>query len=495
MKKFKILAITCISLTASVSWGFGKKHPDPAPSPSDTPVAVATVAPNAILANVGEIKLPLPEIETLPNGMEIVWFLSDNLPITDLAMVIKSGYRDDPTGKSGVSELLASTLDRGADGMTAQQLAKAVEELGASRYISADEETFTLGTHGLSPDADTLLDILAKVTFKADLAQSEVAREQDLLLDRWNHLADYGESLAGLAYRRALTAGTSYGRGNFSSISEFKKIKRQDLVDYYHKNFTPKNAILTVVGRLDKAKFRAKILADFGSWTGEAPVKKYKNYTDARTKVAKNQILLIDRKGLTQAQIRIGFHAPLITSPDHYPLSVGNALLGEYFNSRLNALIRDKLGLTYGIESSFSYSRDFAAMTITSSTRNETVGQLVQRTIEVLKGLKKGPIPDEEVQMAKEYLVGGFPLSTSTLGAVATRWMAGYLFNLGPNYLNEFVAKVSGVTAPEVQSAVAKSFDLDNLVIVIAGDSKALIPNLKESGFKSVKKLNSKDLL
>jgi zinc protease len=215
MKKFKILAITCISLTASVSWGFGKKHPDPAPSPSDTPVAVATVAPNAILANVGEIKLPLPEIETLPNGMEIVWFLSDNLPITDLAMVIKSGYRDDPTGKSGVSELLASTLDRGADGMTAQQLAKAVEELGASRYISADEETFTLGTHGLSPDADTLLDILAKVTFKADLAQSEVAREQDLLLDRWNHLADYGESLAGLAYRRALTAGTSYGRGNF----------------------------------------------------------------------------------------------------------------------------------------------------------------------------------------------------------------------------------------------------------------------------------------
>jgi zinc protease len=437
----------------------------------------------------------MPEIETLPNGMQIVWFLSDNLPITDLAMVIKSGYRDDPAGKSGVSELLASTLDRGADGMTAQQLAKAVEELGASRYISADEETFTLGTHGLSPDADTLLDILAKVTFKADLTQAEVSREQDLLLDRWNHLADYGESLAALAYRRALTAGTSYGRGNFSSISEFKRIKRQDLVDYYKKNFTPKNAILTVVGRLDKEKFRAKILADFGSWSGEAPMKKYRNFTDAKTKVAKNQILLIDRKGLTQAQIRIGFHAPLITSPDHYPLSVGNALLGEYFNSRLNALIRDKLGLTYGIESSFSYSRDFAAMTITSSTRNETVGQLVQRTIEVLKGMKKGPIPDEEVQMAKEYLVGGFPLSTSTLGAVATRWMAGYLFNLGPNYLNEFVAKVSGVSAADVQAAVAKSFDIDNLVIVIAGDSKSLIPNLKESGFKSVKKLSSKDLL
>jgi len=198
---------------------------------------------------------------------------------------------------------------------------------------------------------------------------------------------------------------------------------------------------------------------------------------------------------LTQAQVRMGFRAPAITSPDHYPLSVGNAMLGEYFNSRLNSLIRDKLGLTYGISSGFSYSRDLAVLTISSATRNESVGELVDKTIGVLKAMKKGPIPSEEVDMAKEYLIGGFPLSTSTLGAVATRWMAGYLFDLGPNYLNEFVSKVSNVNADDVQKSVTRDFDLDHLVIVIAGDAKSIMASLKESGFKSVKKIEVKDLL
>ena len=146
-------------------------------------------------ANSSEIKLPLPEIETLPNGLTVVWFLSDKIPVTDLALVIKSGFRDDPVGKTGVAELLANALDRGAAGLSAQQIAKSVEELGATRYISSDEETFTLGMHGLAPDADALLDILAKIALQPDFVPAELTREQDLLLDRWNHLADYGESV------------------------------------------------------------------------------------------------------------------------------------------------------------------------------------------------------------------------------------------------------------------------------------------------------------
>jgi len=97
--------------------------------------------------------------------------------------------------------------------------------------------------------------------------------------------------------------------------------------------------------------------------------------------------------------------------------------------------------------------------------------------------------------MAKEYLIGGFPLSTSTLGAVASRWMGGYIFDLGPAYLNEFVPKVAQVTAPDVLAAVRKDFDLNRLVIVVAGDSKSIVSSLKEAGFKSYKKITPKDLM
>jgi zinc protease len=424
-----------------------------------------------------------------------VWFLNDQLPVVDLALLVKSGYRDDPQGKTGVSELLAAALDRGAAGLSAEEIAKQVEQLGASRYISAEEETFSLGMHGLAPDAGTLLDILAKISLQPNFKRDEVLREKARLLDRWNHLGDYGDALASLAYRRVLTANTSYNRGNFYSISEFNRVGPDDVQTFYKKNFTPKNAILMVVGRVDQKTYREKIVALFGGWNGEAPKRQYKITSDSRLHAGKGRIVVVDRKGLNQAQVRIGFRAPLVRAPEHYALTTMNALLGEYFNSRLNLLIRDKLGLTYGISSSFAYSRDFASMTIAAATRNQSVGELIHQTIDVLKNLKKGPIPQEEVDTSKEYLIGGFPLSTSTLGAVAARWMSGFIFDLGPDYLNEFVPKISQVKSDDVLAAVKKDFDLDNLVIVVAGESKEIEASLKESGYKSLSRVTIKDLM
>ena len=460
-------------------------------------VALSLVAPLTGLAPAlaAELKLPVPELETLPNGLQLAWFLSDNLPIVDIAMLVKSGYRDDPAGKTGTAELVSSLLDRGAAGLNAQQLARAVEMLGASRYASSDDDTFSVGMHGLAPDAGTLLDLLAKLVLQPEFPAAEVEREHARILDRWSHIGDYSETLAGIAFRRILTAGTSYGRGSFLSIDEFKKVSRADVVGYHKRHFTPRNSILMVVGRVNKEEFRKRILQAFGAWQGEAPAREYKPFTDKRLKMSRRgELVVLDRPAQNQAQVRIGFKAPPFTSPDHYSLVVANALLGEYFNSRLNALIRDKLSLTYGISSSFAYSKDFASFSIGAATRTEQAGQLIQKTLEVLRGLKKGPLGEDEFTMAKDYLVGGFPLGTSTLGAVASRWLAGYIFDMGPGYLNEFIPKIRAVTREDVVRSVAAHFDLDGAVIVVAGNSKEIEKSLAASGLKPVRRVTLADL-
>ncbi|MCM2324795.1 MAG: insulinase family protein, partial [Oligoflexia bacterium] len=152
-------------------------------------------------------------------------------------------------------------------------------------------------------------------------------------------------------------------------------------------------------------------------------------------------------------------------------------------------------GLTYGIGSGFSYSKDLASFGISSATRNEAVGKLVRESVRVLRELKSGPIPEEEVATAKEYLVGGFPLSTATLSAVAARWLGGTIFGLGPEYLNEFIPRVGAVKASDVSAAVAKDFDLSQLVIVIAGDAKEIRKGLAGYPSREVIRLGVKDLL
>lgn len=441
-----------------------------------------------------DFKLPVPDVEKLPNGMRIVWFTSDRLPVVDFEMLFRSGSRDDLPGKSGTAELLAAALDRGAGGLSTQEIAEKVESLGASRSASSDDDSFQVSFHGLAPDASTLMDLMAKVVLQPALPAGEIKREQDRMLDGWSRLADYGDSLVDLAFRRSLTEGTVYARGAVLSSKELGGLKRGDLVQWWKKNFTPQNATLMVVGRVDRKAMRDQIVALFGGWKGVAPHHDKKAYRTAGFVPHAKEVLLLDRPNLNQAQVRIGFRAPLVKDPRHFPLTVANALLGEYFHSRLNTLIRDQLGLTYGIGSSISYSRDLALFSVSAATRNEATGELLQKTLEVLHGLKSSPVPEDEVTTAKDYLIGGFPLSTATLEGVAGRWLLNDLYDLGPNRLNEFVPHISAVKAKNVNSAVSSSFDLSHMVIAVAGDASAIEPVLKKAGFK-VRRVSAKSLI
>lgn len=458
-------------------------------APSPTSAAEPSVHP------AGPAELPMPTIETLPNGLQIVWYLDNKLPVVDMMMLVKSGYRDDPAGKSGTAELLAASLDRGAGGMNTQTLARSIENLGASRSFSAEEDSFTLSMHGLAPDGLMLLELLSKVALHPDLSEVEVNRQHDRIVDRWSHTSDFPEALATLAFQRIAAAGTPYGRGNFKSVAEFKNVGRADIQAFYKTHFTPKNAILMIVGRAKQDDFRKRIGEVFGAWQGEAPVKTKAVYTDTRLQAKPGDIVIVNRPGLNEAQVRMGFKGPDLKAPEHYSLVVANALFGEYFNSKLNSVIRDKLSLTYSISSTFFYSKDLGRFAISSSTRNESVGQLIQKTREILAETRDGFISNEEVTTAKEYLIGGYPLTIANISSIASRWLNGWFFDLGPNYLNEFVPKISAVSRQDVVTAAQKDFDLPGLYTVVAGNASEIEKSLSPDQRKRVKRVAASDLM
>ncbi len=398
-------------------------------------------------------------------------------------------------GKTGTASILGALLDRGAGGLSSQQIARAVESLGATRFAGAGEDSFVIGMHGLAIDAETLLELLGKMVLSPELSQKEFDRERARMLDQWTHLGDHAESLASFVYERMMSVGTPYARGGFLSAEEFRKVTREDVVAFHRRHFTPKNALFVVVGRVERESFRKKIGSVFGAWAGEAPLPGPDVLQAGFQRPKGQSVIVVNRPGLSQAQVRMGFRAPLITSPDRYPLMVLNALTGEYFYSRLNALIREQMGLTYGIGSSFSYLRDSARFTIGSATQNETAGKLVRKTLDVLETLKRGEISSEEITMAKDYLKGSFPLSVSTLGAVASRWMTGTVFGLGPEYLNEFIPRTLAVQREQVLAAARAHLKLDEMLIVVAGDAREIVPSLNSAGFKPAKVFQVKELI
>ncbi|MGK5087787.1 pitrilysin family protein [Bdellovibrionota bacterium FG-2] len=468
-------------------------------------VIALLVCQTLLFFSTAQAALQEPEVEVLPNGLTVAWFTSPKLPIVDFIFLVKAGSKDDPVGKSGTAQLVAATLDQGAAGMSAQQIGRAIESLGATRSVSAEEDVFTASVHGLASDGRRLLDLLFKIAIQPDFPLPEVTREQARILDRWSHLKDYSDSLASLALGRLLTWGSPYQRGGFLSSTEFQNVNRGDL-DAFHKTyFLPSNAILTVVGQVKREELRPLLLKEFGDSEKFPPSEVVRiparGFFDPRLKSATTsaqgafrRIVVVERPLLKQVQIRIGVRAPLIGDPEHYALVVGNALIGELFNSRLNGLIRDQLGLTYGVQSSFSYKKEFASFSIATSTRTDQVGLVLQKTVEVLRQLQEGQLTQEEVKVAKEFLLGGFPLSTSTLESVASHWLVGMVFDRGAGYLNEFSPRVKAVTRDQVVAALRKHLNLNNLVIVVAGPSSEIEKSLVVSGFKSLKRLTVKDL-
>lgn len=464
-----------------------------------------SVIPNsgAYAASLSDFRLPSPTVETLPNGMKIAWFLDDKLPLVDLALMVESGTKNDPRGKSGTVELLSRLLERGSNGLDAQQIAERVESLGASGFATSDEEGITIGMHGLSQDADSLLETLAWMALRPAFLPTEYQREKNRIAESWRHLPDSVDSLSGYAFGRAILSGTVYGRGSLQDLKQLSKVSLTDVKAFHRLHFVPKNTIFMVVGRVDRNEFRKKIIASFGSWIGEVPKKTTFAFTDPRLSlnlgkkmaIEKRDVLVIDRPGMPQAQVRIGFRVPGIRSSSRYSLQVANALLGEYFNSRLNLIVRDRLGLAYGIQSSLTYFKDVAFFSIASATASVSTGKLVEETVRQLRLVKAADILNEEVDVSKEYLLGGYPLSVSTLGAVANRWLNGYAFDLGPDYMNEFMPKILSVTRDSVISAVEESFHLDQMVIVIAGDAKAIEKSLRAKGFKHFRRIPAKSLL
>jgi zinc protease len=443
-------------------------------------------------------RLPEPLVETLPNGMKIAWFVDDKLPLVDLSLLVESGTRYDPAGKSGTVELTSRLLERGSGGLAAQEMARRVERLGASGAAGADEEGISVSMHGLSQDADELLEILALMVLRPNFREDEFAREKRRVEESWRHLADSAEVLSGFAFGRAILGGTPYARGNLQDLKNLRAVKLQDVRAFHRAHFVPKNAILVVVGRVDRAAYRTRIDRLFGAWSGALPKKVDVIYRDPRFAAKKgpgDEVLLVDRPDLPQAQLRLGFPIPGLRSKSRYSLAVANALLGEYFNSRLNLVVRDRMGLAYGIESHLTYMKDASFLSIASATAAPNAGKLLEETIRQLRLVRAGDILKEEVDVSKDFLLGGFPLGLSTLGAVATRWLHGYTFNLGPDYLNSFIPKIAAVSRESVLAAISEAFTLERMIIVISGDAKAIEKSLRERGFKKIRKVKARSLI
>ncbi len=407
------------------------------------------------------------------------------VPVVNLRLVVRGGSADDPDGLEGVASVSTSLMREGTTTRSATELAKAFDFLGGSLSTGAGLDYCAVNGEVLKKDIDTELELFADVVLNPVFPEEELEREQKQRLADLEALKEDPGSVADRVFTKTVYGSHAYGRK--ASKASLTSLTRDYLVEFYQQHFVPNNSILVVVGDFDSREMLSKVTSKFSAWKqGE----RNQHTLSLPQTLHGRTVLLVNKPDATQTQIRIGNIGIDVKNPDNFAIEVASGLFGGGFTSRLEDELRVKRSLTYGVGSGFSSNLFGGTYSISTFTKNETVGKTADVVLEELKKFRDQGARNDEVVKAQNYLAGGFARGLQRPEALAASITDIELYGYPSDYLSTYIQKLKAVTPGDVQRIAKQYFLLDDLLFVFVGPAREIIPLVQKYGSVNVMELN-----
>ena len=440
-----------------------------------TPAAAAQrIAPPEPTAAIQPV-LPTIVEQRLANGMRLVTVERRDLPLVTAQVVATGGALTDRAARAGTAAMTATLMTKGTRSRSAEQIARAIESLGASIDTAGERDGAGVAMTVKSDQLDPAMTILADVVRAPAFAAEEVERARAQAIDSLAVTLKSPAQLASLAATRAVFGTAPYGAPLEGTPVSLKAITRADIQQSHAGTWRPSQTALVMVGDVTPAAALSLAQRLFGDWKegGTAP----------RLPVAAAppapRVIVVDMPDAPQAGVVVSRPGIARADPRFYPLSVANTVLGGGFSSRLNQEIRIKRGLAYGASSSLQARRLPGSVAAATQTKNETAAEVVSLIAAEMTRIGSTPIPAAELATRKAVLVGGFGRRIETTGGIADT-LGDYILQSVP--LAEFATytrDVEAVTPQAAQAAGAALLAPGAASIVVAGNAKAFLPALR----------------
>lgn len=428
------------------------------------------------LAAPKALVLPAMSERLLPNGLRLVVVEQHELPMVDVALVVRSGSEVDPVDKKGLATLTASLLDQGAGTRDALAIADQVGFLAIRLGTSSTFDRSTVSLHSTRAALDSALALMADVALRPTFAQADFDRFKGTRLTALLQEADRGPALADRAFARIVFGENHpYGNSSAGTRESNESIARTDIAAFWKTWYRPNNTTLVIVGDLTLAQAEVYASKAFGSWErAEVPTVSVPTPPSPRG----TTIYIVDKPKAAQSSFRLGSVGVARSTKDYYPLMVMNTTLGGSFTSRLNQNLRERKGYTYGARSAFTMRRDAGPFTASAEIATANTDSALFEFMKELRAIRT-PLPAAELAKTKRYLQLGYAEEFESTSDIAAQVSALVPFGLPLSTLNSFNGGIGAVTAADVQRVANKYLDPSKLAIVVAGDRASIEPALK----------------
>jgi zinc protease len=419
-----------------------------------------------ILFSITAHAIPRIQHWTTSNGAQVYFVATQGLPILDVKLTFDVGSARD-SAKLGVSAFTSKMLKQGAAGLTAKQVAEALENVGASLGVSSSRDFTSLTFRSLTDMSvlDASWQVFTKVLTKPDFPEKDFQRIKDQIQQGIKRRAESPSTLAQLALYKHIFADHPYSKPIAGGLETVAGITVDDLKDTYRQNYVTNKLVITVVGDISRQQVEQRV---------EALVKDLPqgDKTVPLAAVAELQKGGVVHQEYPSSQTHLYYAAPVIAynDPDYFALYVGNHILGgSGFTSRIVKEIREKRGLAYSAYSYFNPMAQKGPFLIGLQTRNEKAEEAATAVKQTLNEFIQNGPAEEEVVASKKNITGGFALrldnNKKLLNNVANIATQGAPLD----YLNTYIENINAVTAEQIKQVFQRRVHPERMVMVTVG--------------------------
>jgi len=377
------------------------------------------------------------------------------------------GSRHETAERGGIAHFVEHMLFKGTATRSAEDIAQAIDSIGGQLDAFTAKEYASYYIKVLDEHLPLAMDILSDIVRNPAFSPDDVQREKKVVVEEIKMVEDTPDDLVHELFTQGFWENHPLGRPILGTKETVESFSADLLRSYFENAYTASNLIVSAVGNLEHERVRDLVDKKFGSvaQTGEP-------FSEQPPKVVPK--ILIRNKELEQSHLCLGASSYPQNHDDRYSSYVLNTLLGGSMSSRLFQNVREKRGLAYAVFSGLSAYRDAGSFTIYAGCSNEAVGQVIDLVVQELRGVKQAPVPEAELQRAKDHLKGSLMLSLENTASRMSHLARQEIYFDRQFGLDETLQGIERVTAKEVQRVAVDLFRDGSLAATVLGNVNGL---------------------
>jgi predicted Zn-dependent peptidase len=454
-----------------------------------TSFAADNVSANPRNMSFPPLRFDIPKAErvVLECGMPVYLLRDPELPIISITAMVRAGSVYEPASLSGLASLTGSVMrSGGAAGLTPEKMDDELEFMASSVESGISSDMGTVSLTSLTKNFSRTLQIFADVLLRPDFSQKRVDIARKHLIEGLRRQNDDPKEIAGREIGRAIYAG--HPLGDIATLESANAITRQGMLDFHRRFFRVDNMILAVSGDFERGAMLRELNAVYGKTSPQQATVLPVIQQPAPVFAAE---VIYGNKEVNQTVIRMGHLGVTKENPELHALRILDYILGGSFTSRLTMEIRTNQGLAYNVGSHFDIGRRFTGSFIAETeTKAESTVKAINLMKEIIAGMTKEPVTDQELNAAREYIINSFMFGFTSPASIVTQRARLEFYGYAPDYLENYRDNISRVTKADVLAAARKHLRPDAFKLVVVGDATKFDKPL--TGFGVVRELDLK---